>query len=229
MQFFLIALIVIVIIVSLIFGSLAAKKRREEMLRLAQSLGLEYRPGNDYSFDEQFPFINKLCQGSNRYAFNIIWGQYHGHDVQVFDYHYETSSTDSKGRRKTHHHYFSFFILQFNNSFPELIITHENWLSKAAQFFGYDDIDFESAEFSSRFCVRSPVKKFAYDICNARMIDYLLMNQDLDIEIEHCALTLFFSSRLTADQVAFNLDRLLAVRQLFPAYLFDNLNRQEPR
>ena len=41
--------------------------------------------------------------------------------------------------------------------------------------FGYQDIKFESAEFSKTFCVRSPDKKFAYDVCNAKMMEYLLV------------------------------------------------------
>jgi hypothetical protein len=40
--------------------------------------------------------------------------------------------------------------------------------------FGYGDIKFESAEFSKTFCLRTPDKKFAYDACNAKMIEYLL-------------------------------------------------------
>ena len=139
-----------------------------------------------------------------------------------FDYHYETRSTDSKGRRKTHHHYFSFFILRLGRSFPELLISPEGFFSKIAQFFGYDDIDFESAEFSRKFVVRSPDKKFAYDFCNARMIEYLLDNRDLQVEVEHDSLALFFGSCLPADAIHPNFERLIQVRELIPDYLFSN-------
>ena len=40
--------------------------------------------------------------------------------------------------------------------------------------FGFDDINFESAEFSGRFHVSAPSRKWAYDILHARAIDYLL-------------------------------------------------------
>ncbi len=212
---------VLLIAVAGYFSHLAAKKRREEMHALAGNLGLTYDPENDYSFDERYAFIRKLCQGNNRYGFNILRGIYKNQHVYAFDYHYETKSTDSKGKRTTHHHYFSFFILHFDGNFPELLISREGFFSKIGQFFGFDDIDFESAEFSRKFLVQSPNKKFAYDICHSQMIEYILANGDLNIEIERDVLTLFFSRRLEPDQIKYNLDRLITVRDLFPEYLFD--------
>jgi hypothetical protein len=164
--------------------------------------------------------VNELAQGSNRYAFNVISGSYRQNQVLVFDYHYETHSTDSKGRRQTHHHYFSFFILLLPISFPEVKITREGLLSKLAQALGYDDIDFESAEFSRSFCVRSKNRKFAYDVCNGQMIEYLLANRDLSLEIEGSALALAFDQRLSATEIESNLHRLLEVRLRLPEYLF---------
>lgn len=211
---------IVAVVGGILYSAHLAKVRREAFASIANSLGLSFYSDKNYSFDEQYSFLSKLTKGSNRYAYNVISGSYRGHPICVFDYHYETHSTDSKGRRKTSHHYFSFFMLQMNLRCPELIITHENWLSKVAQFFGYDDIDFESAEFSRNFCVRSPDKKFAYDVCNARMIDYLLDNRDLDIEIENHCLTFFFSRCLKPDAIVANLDRLIEVRERIPNYLF---------
>ena len=211
---------VALIVVAAVFGHLAAKKRREAMLSLAARLGLRFDPGKDRDIARQYKFLDKLRVGDNRYAFNILSGKYQSHDVMAFDYHYETHSTDSKGNRETQHHYFSFFLLQLPVSFPELVIAREGFFSKVAQAFGYDDIDFESHEFSRKFCVRSPNKKFAYDVCNARMIEYLLANDDLTIEIENRALAVSFGSRMSPEQIERNLNRLIAVRSLMPDYLF---------
>jgi hypothetical protein len=150
----------------------------------------------------------------------VLSGRCQEHDVTIFDYHYETHSTDSKGHTQTHHHYFSFFVLRVPASFPELKIGPEGFFSKIAQAIGYDDIDFESHEFSRRFCVRSKDKKFAYDVCNARMIEYLLANPDLTIEIELDSLAISFNRRLKPEQIEPNLQRLIRVRSLLPEYLF---------
>jgi hypothetical protein len=212
--------VIAIVIVLAIFWHMAAKKRREAMLDLAARLGLRHDPGKDWDLARRFQFLDKPRAGSNRYAFNTLSGSHQGHDVMAFDFHYETHSTDSKGRRQTHHHYFSFFILQLPASFPEMVIASEGFFSKVAQAFGYDDIDFESHEFSRKFCVRSADKKFAYDVCHVRMMEYLLANDDLTIEIEGPALAISFNSRLSPEQIESNLNRLIALRSLMPEYLF---------
>src|SRR5690349_16880450 len=163
MEILIVVLVVGLIIAGIIFNVLAARKRREELGTLAARLGLTFDPGEDYGLADRYDFLEKLDQGSDRYAFNVLRGRYAGHEIMAFDYHYETYSTNSKGQRQTHHHYFSFFILLLPRAFSELTIAREGWGSKIAQAFGYDDIDFESAEFSRTYCVRSRDKRFAYD------------------------------------------------------------------
>ena len=203
-----------------VLGYLNAKKRREAMMALAAKLGLRFDPSKDRDMARRYDFLDKLRSGSNRYAFNTLSGTYQDHEVILFDYHYETHSSDSKGHRRTHHHYFSCFLLHLPRSFPELVIGREGFFSKIAQAIGYDDIDFESHEFSRRFCVRSRDKKFAYDFCNARMIEFLLANDDLTIEVDGSVLAITFSSRLNPERIEPNLNRLVALRGLMPEYLF---------
>lgn len=209
-----------VFIVVLVAGVISARKRRDAMTAMAAKLGLRFEPQKDYNLAKRYQFLDKLRAGSNRYAFNILSGTFREHEVMVFDYHYETHSTDSKGHSQTHHHYFSFFILLMPVSFPELLICKEGFFSKIAQALGYDDIDFESYEFSRKFCVRSKDKKFAYDVCNGRMIEYLLANTDLTIEIENNVLTISFDSQLKPERIEPNLNRLVELRSLMPGYLF---------
>ncbi len=217
MLFVLFALVVVVMI---IYGIMAAKKRREEMQMLATRLGLSFYPDKDRNLASAYGFLNQLAQGDNRYAFNILRGNYQGEPVHVFDYHYETESRDSEGKTTTHSHYLSSFLLQLPMAFPELTIAREGFLSKFAQAFGYDDIDFESAEFSRLFCVRSKDKKFAYDVCHTQMMEYLLVNSDLNYEIEGDTLALVFDGQMSIPKIEYNLGRLLELRRMMPEYLF---------
>ena len=212
--------IVALIIVAAVASTASARKRRDAMAALAARLGLRFDPQKDRDVAKRYRFLDKLRTGSNRYAFNILTGPYKGHEVTVFDYHYETHSTDSKGHTQTHHHHLSCFLLQLPVAFPELVIAKEGFFSKLAQAVGYDDIDFESHEFSRRFCVRSPDKKFAYDVCHARMMEYLMANDDLAVELEEDVLAITFGSRLDLERIEPNLDRLVALRALMPEYLF---------
>ena len=70
--------------------------------------------------------------------------------------------------------------------------------------------------------MRSPDKKFAYDVCNARMMEYLLANRDLSIELENEVIALAFNTRLAPEQIEFNLQRLVEIRARLPEYLFTN-------
>lgn len=196
-----------------------AKKRREAFKRLAKKLGLRYQR-RDYTFDDRYVFLHDLDKGSNRYAYNILEGGFEGHFVRAFDYHYETYSRDSKGRRRTHHHRFSYFVLEHEELFPELRIYPETWLSKVGQMVGFDDIDFESIEFSKAFTVRSKDKRFAYDICHGRMMEYLLDHPDVSLEIDRHCLAMGFDKTLKVDEIEGRLRQLCAIRELFPEYLY---------
>lgn len=214
-------IVVICIIGAIVWGLNAGKKRRSAMGELAERLGLQFSAERNYGMAKQYAFLDKLRKGENRYAYNIMTGDFQNHDITVFDYHYETHSTDSKGNRQTHHHHFSFFILNLGKSFPELTIAKEGFFSKIAQAVGFDDIDFESHEFSRRFVVRSKDKKFAYDFCNAQMIDYLLGGQEIELEVEATSLALAFNRRLKVEEIEPRLRQLIEIRSLMPNYLFD--------
>jgi len=216
---FLIIIGIALVVALAIFSHLREKKRREAFQALAQRLGMQYIR-RDHSIAQHYRFVDKLRQGSNRYAFNVLKGHYEGYPVQAFDYHYATHSTDSKGRRRTHDHYFSFFILEQQKRFPELRIYPEGVLSKLGQMIGFDDIDFESIEFSRAFCVRSRDRKFAYDICHTRMMEYLLQHRDLSVEIEGRCVALSLPRRLDVEGILGRLRQLVEIRNLFPDYLY---------
>ena len=217
--------IIIIIGVLLLFvvwcaiqGRTLARKRQADLARLAGLLGLEFSPAKTSNIPHRFQFLDGLARGSNRYAYNVMSGRYEGRRVMLFDYHFTTGS--GKSRRD---HNVSFFILSLERSFPELIIQPEDFWSKFGQAMGFDDINFEHHTFSRKFCVRAKDKKFAYDFCNARMIEYLLQNNRAAvIEVEKSALALAFEGCLAPLSIPINLQRLIRIRSLMPAYLFAN-------
>ena len=214
--------VVVIVIIGAIFSAIAQRKRREGLFELAQRLNLDFRGGQDFGIPGRFGFLKQLAQGDDRYAVNVLSGSYQQNEILAFDYHYATYHTDKNGTHKDDH-WFSFFILTLPAVFPDLTIRRENFLTHVAEAFGYQDIKFESAEFSRAFNVRSPDKKFAYDVCNAKMIEYLLANRDLSIEIENEVIALAFNTRLSVEQIEFNLQRLVEIRSRLPEYLFTNV------
>jgi hypothetical protein len=210
-----IIVIAVAVVGAVIYGQIVKQQRRDALAALAGRLGLSFHEENDHDLPEHLSFLNKLDQGSNRYAYNRLSGRYQGHEVMAFDFHYKTGSG-----KNTRHHHISVLTLKLPRSFPELLITPEGIFSKIAQSLGYDDIDMESAEFSAAFCVRNPDKKFAYDVCHPQMMEYLLARRYLAIEFEGNALALAYDACLDVTEIEPSLRQLVEIRRLMPDYLF---------
>ena len=175
-----IALVIVLIVV----GAAQQRKRRAALQAWVARHNLSFSPDRDAGFDEQFPEFDCLRYGSDRYAYNIIRGTWDDRPLVAFDYHYETHSTDSKGRRKTNHHHFSAVILGAKVPLKPLIVRSENIFDKLKSVFGFDDIDFESAQFSRRFYVASPDRRWAYDVLHPRVMQFLLDSPRFNIEFD---------------------------------------------
>ena len=119
---FIFFLFFIVVVALIIVGIIQEKKRREALQLIASQLGLSFSEAKDRSMASTYGFLNRLRAGENRYAYNVMRGTSpEGYHLVLFDYHYETTHTDSDGDRRTTHHYFSVFTLTMRKQFPELI------------------------------------------------------------------------------------------------------------
>jgi hypothetical protein len=192
--------IVAAVIIGGYFSYQAQQRRVAELSQFAAARGWQFDSSNDYSHDERYGYFSLFSTGDDRYAYNTIRGalDVEGRTlgVQMGDYHYETTSrsTDSKGHTTTttHHHQLSYLILETpHGEMPALFIRREGFFDKIAGFLGFDDIDLESAEFSDRFKVKSPDKRFAYDVLHPRMMEFLLDGEPptIDLQHAHCCLT----------------------------------------
>lgn len=187
---------------------------------LAARFGLRFEPGQNYSLADDYDFLHFLARGENRYAFNVLSGRFRQSEVLAFDFHYETSATDSDNELANTHHYLTTAMVLVPAYFPELQIVPEDMLSKIVEAMRGEDIEFESAEFSRAFRVWSKDKRLAYDICNPEVIAYLLDNRDLNLHIQNCTLALVSDRQWPAKQVESNLERLNEIRSRLPEYLF---------
>jgi len=124
--------------------------------------------------EDQFPELSCLQQGDDRYGYEFLRGQWKNRPFEGFSYHYETSSTDSKGNRQTTNHHFSVAFLVSEVPLQPLFIRPEGIFDKVASFFGKEDINFESAEFSKKFYVKAENRKWAYDVIHTRVEEFLL-------------------------------------------------------
>lgn len=178
-----------VVLVLGVFGLLQAQKRRETLLALANSLGLRFDPGHDRGHDDVYGHFEIFRRGHSRSAYNTIWGETElaGRrvGVRMGDFKYKQTSGSGKNR-STRTYRFSYCIVHLPwPHAPNLLIRREGLFDKLASIVGFDDIDFESVEFSKKFCVKSPNKRFAYDIIDPRMMEFLMqcdVRTPIDIE-----------------------------------------------
>ena len=184
MEIVIIIVVVILFIVGAVLGHQQAKKRQQELSQWAATRGLAFHADRDHEFDGIYPEFSRLQQGSNRYAYNIIEGRYNKFAFNGFDYHYETHSTDSKGRRQTSHHHFSAVIVEADLPLKPLSIREEGFFDKIGEFLGFDDIDFELAEFSRAFHVKSPDRKWAFDVLHQQAMEFLLNSPRYNLDFQ---------------------------------------------
>ena len=164
-----------VIILSILF----TMERRKKMAAYAESQGWHFTPDKDKGMSDRYPSFKCLRRGHSRWAYNIMRGDRDGRDVTSFDYHYVTGH--GKNRQV---HNFSALVLQSPLTLKPLYIRPENVFDKVSDFFGKDDIDFESAEFSRKFFVKAPEKRWAYHVIHQQMMEYLLEAPSFHIQFD---------------------------------------------
>jgi hypothetical protein len=178
-----------------IWNSRMRNKRRQEMAGWAQANCLDFLPEKDNSLWLRYPLFKCLQRGEDHYAYNIALGT-SGHRATCgFDYHYETHSSDSKGNRQTHHHYFSALVVDAGLPLKPLYIRPECLFDKVAEFVGFEDIKFESTEFSEKFFVKAPDRRWAYDVINQKTMEMMLVYPRFHIEFQGTQVMAYHDNR----------------------------------
>ena len=218
-------IVVLAIIGMAIFSS---SQRRKELAAWAASHRLSFNPDNDRDMEDRFPEFSCLQQGHSRRASNIMTGPWSdpgdsdrplpagATDLSIcaFDYHYET------GSGKNHHSYnFSAVVVLSPIPLKPLFIRPEGLFDKVAEFFGADDIDFESAEFSRAFFVQGPDKRWAYDVIHQRMMEFLLDAPRFHLQFSGARIIAWHSSTFTPDEFDSAIRLIRGVLERLPDYL----------
>ncbi len=182
-----IALVVIAIFVWL--AKLAAEReraRRAALADFAASNGMTFSIADPINLDSRYNGVNDIGRGHARYAEDVL--HLRQPMLTAFRYHYktwETRTVTRNGRTHTERyektHWRQYLIIELSSQFPALSLRGENLFDKLAGFVGFDDIDFESEEFSKKYFCKSVSKEFAYAVMHPQMMEYLL-NLALPIE-----------------------------------------------
>ena len=219
--FFILVLIVITVAV---YAAGASARRRKMLAAWARSRGLSFDPSKDRSMDGRFSAFDCLRRGHSRYAYNVMRGTCAKLDVTAFDYHYATGS----GKNRSDYH-FSAVVAAAPLPLKDLYIRREGIFDKVTEFFGLDDIDFESAEFSRRFYVKAPDRKWAYDVIHQRAMEFLLRSPRCSIQFAERQVIAWRDTARKPQDFAATADVLAGLLDLLPDYLVQQQRLQPPR
>lgn len=210
------------IVIAIIFSIRAERKRREALWQLALGMGLDFYVDDPFDIDSRTDWREAFSQGHSRRVSNVISGRIDDCDLKACDFHYKTGS----GKNESSHSV-SAVLLDTGLLFPTLTIRPETILDRIAGVVGYDDIDFESDEFSRKFFVRSQDKRFAYGIVHAKTMEFLLADPRWCLRLSWQSLILHADRILTPEEFRYAIDFGRNFLKLIPDYLKQELRKTQ--
>ncbi len=164
--------IAVIVVVAIYVSYYLKQKRRSELQTVARQLGLEYSE-EDVCGLLAYPF-ELFKRGDGRGCENVLAGQWQALDLKEFDYWYYEQSSDGRGGTSRTYYRFSCVLVPIQAACDYLTITHETMFSRIADHLGFEDIQFELEDFNRAFRVKCKDRKFANDMIDQRMMQWML-------------------------------------------------------
>jgi hypothetical protein len=147
------------------------QRRRVGFMQMAAQLHLTYSPQDPFGI-LGYPFT-LLQKGDGQGIENVVHGTWQEVDLIAFDYWYFERSSNGKTSSRTYYR-FNCVLVPIDADCPRLTIERESVLSSLADALSFHDLQFESDAFNKEFHVTCEVPKFANDLIDARMMDWLM-------------------------------------------------------
>ena len=215
---YLFGLFVVLICIAAIYSWNQEEKRRTALKAWCQRQGWSLLGHSVRGWEVDFPGIKLFKQGYGQEGDNIITGHFRGRPVTLMDYEYTTKS----GKSRTTHRY-GVTILACDFPTVPLQIRREYLFDRVGEFLGAGDIDFESAEFSRKFHVKSSDRKWAYDIVHNRTMEYLLEAPEFSIEFGFGEIVISQKGRCSPEQYEDQVAMAMKLYELIPEYVIKQM------
>ncbi len=210
-------------VVVAVFSFRADRKRRRLLRSWAKSQGLALNEATTRGWEREFPAFKLFERGDSRHTALHLEGTVDGRRVRCLDYRYNTGS--GKNRRR---HRYGVVLIDTGTPVIPLAIRREHLGDRIGDFFGQQDINFESAEFSRRFHVSSADRKWAYDVIHAGTIDYLMTLPPVTIAFGFAEIAVWRPGALEAGKAHEDLKIARRMLDLIPADVLAQLRGGKP-
>jgi hypothetical protein len=211
------------------------RQRKAALAHWASISGFSYSDGDPWNLDARYNGVGEIGRGHDRYAFETLI-RLEPVPATIFQYHYKTWETrtvrDSNGNTRTEtyeqDHWKRYLVVELGGSFPTFAIRMEGLFDRLAGFIGFDDIDFESEEFSKRFHVKSEDKQFAYALIHPQMMEWLQPQQFQGELIRGLWVMDLTGGKHTAEDCEAAWTRAAGFFDRIPQFVWEDYGKREP-
>jgi hypothetical protein len=168
------------------------RERTEALRRVAETAGLTFEPQGDLAAVRSRGDVPLFERGHSKRVKNLMSGRMGDTDLMVFDYQYTTGAGKSQNTSIQ-----TVVILPATRrSLPDLQMAPENVITRMAEKFGYQDIDFESSpEFSRRYIVKGPDEAAIRDALYPNATSYFAAHEGWTVEARAAKVAIYRSGK----------------------------------
>ncbi len=190
--------IVVLVILGVVIGAIIADKRRTEAIKqLADSLGLAFQQQTSVEQLEMFKQISYFSQGRSHQIRNLLSGSTDVTAIYILDFHYTVGSgKNSSTKRQT-------VVALASNELevPGFDLAPESIFSRFTEWFGVQDIDFEShPEFSDKFILQATDEEAVRRFLDRPLLDFLIQKPDIYLNVRRGFLCVYRPDQLAAPE-----------------------------
>ncbi|MFT6485734.1 MAG: hypothetical protein ACJAWN_002464 [Neolewinella sp.] len=152
------------------------------MSALADKLGFQFYPEDDYGMEIQLQDFRLFSQGRSKSIDRIMRKQdgLMDLDVAIFDYSYQIWGSSGKDDRV---HQTVFFLQSAKLGLPELWLQPETIVHKLGELVGFTDIDFvRFPKFSGNYRLTGGDEEYIRHHFNDEVLNYFTMNKGWSME-----------------------------------------------
>ena len=201
-------------VVVAILGIFWERARRRELKAFAKRIGFTFR----WFYWGRTPVILRQIKSFTKVSAvrNILHGVYHGRGLTVFE-------ACPAGKSSTRQ---SVCMCALRVRFPNLQFRAYDFLE--VDLIGplrsddRHDIEFESEEFNRAFHVSGDDRRFAFDVCHAQMMEWLLENRSWEIAFVNGYLALRSGRQWSPDEILKAFDFAVEFLERIPGFVWEN-------
>lgn len=193
----------------------------KEPPNLFKSFQLAFEPTPDNSFVQRFTGFHPFGIGDSPDVSNLICGQRDGIDWFLFDYSYQTTTTDGKTTQR-HTHPFSIVAARVPLSLPGLTLTPETIFHRIGNKLGVHELTFELEEFNRRYFIQSSDQRLAHDLLHPKAIEYLMAQPVRQWQFGGMYVVLSTPGSITPLEFSHKLTEIQEFMKLIPNYVIQD-------